>query len=94
MCVCVCVCVCVCACVCVRVCVCPSVCLSVCLSVTLNFLAYQQNKEHKEDISDKEDGTKDPVGIFQSNEIKVTKDDAKQRESTYTPKSHTIYDIQ
>lgn len=42
----------------------------------------EQNEEYKEDICDEERWTKDTVGILDLMEVKVTKDDTKQREST------------
>ena len=42
----------------------------------------EQDKEHKEDIGDEEDWTKDTIGGLQSMEVEVTQDDTEQCKAT------------
>lgn len=42
----------------------------------------EQDKEHKEDIGDEEDWTKDTIGGLQSMEVEITQDDTEQCKAT------------
>ena len=42
----------------------------------------EQDKEHKEDIGDEEDWTKDAIGGLQSMKVEITQDDTEQCKAT------------